>query len=266
MYKHIYYHKTSKTWQAIKTGCTTKCHPKQSTLAKQVARAWHVPFPSLRLQTKGDCKQKAVSSHKHVYWHSSKQVWVAQTWDTGYIGSSATQSGAAKLAAGSLKVRPSALKRKKPKAHGFNSISICKRMSVLFRVYKGQKGGYLLPADLVDLEARSKSQRKPMLGTSDKTHWLLIPALQAKFPAHRDALEAAYQHVIKSDAGNDPEQALHETLVSCLGRISDDDLEYEVVRNVGRKNMHHSSLPMLLAGEVNRKGIEEDNRRHLSIG
>ena len=243
-YKHVYYHSSSTTWQVVRRGFPkVMCHTDQDTVAKRAAKAWKVSVQSLRLavgKPKHGNRTLPVRKYKHVTWHAQGKTWRVYDRKT-YIGSSTILSTAVQMACKHFRVSKAELELGRPRPPHNNKTNLCKRFAILMRIYKGTcEEEPLVPCDLQDLLRRVSTSR---VLQDDHASGLIFPLLASKFPEHRDAVEDAFTFdPQKSEVDN-----VYESLVKAAHSISTKAHSYDQVRNVGRGNMHHATLLMLLS-------------------
>ena len=243
-YKYIYYHKSSKTWQAVLRGRpAVPCNPDQEVVVAAAAKAWKVSVESLMLT---DCMHQPHAEipprqqFKYVTWHSNRKLWIVQKKGT-YIGCSTELDTAVKMACQHGRVHQDALRLKTPKRTGANSTDRCQRFAILWRVYRGKnKNTPMVPCDLQDLLHRAPTSR---ILTDPRARGLIFPFLMSKFPEHRDAVEKS----MKVSRGQSSVKNTYESLVKAAEAISTLAHPEQEVRNVGRGNMHHMTFSMLIS-------------------
>lgn len=241
-YKYIYFHKTSMTWQAARRGFQSVCHPNQDEAAKLTAKLWNIRRSEIRLVKKEEDPIDSVPTqeYRHVTWHSSKRVWVVQVGSGNYVGSATDMLQAVDIACKHLKCKRKALELPTQRRACSTRTDHCKRFAVMISVYGGARktDAPMIPADFAHLMRKAGAKNKDHV--IETGAGLAFPYIISKFPAHRDAIESS----LTSRAGDSAERKLYERLVAASTKMSGHDLSKELVRNVGRKNMHHGTFVM----------------------
>jgi hypothetical protein len=241
-YKGIYFHKTSKTWQAVRRGFQTVCHPNQDEAAKLAATLWNIRRSEIMLVKKVEdpINKVPTQEYRHVTWHSSKRVWVVQVGSGNYVGSATDMLQAVDIACKHLKCERQALELPKKRRACSTRTDHCKRFAVMISVYGGARktDPPMIPADFGHLMRKAEAKNKNHV--IETGEGLAFPYIISKFPAHRDAIESS----LTSRVGDCAEHKLYKRLVAASTKMSGHPLSKELVRNVGRKNMHHGSFVM----------------------
>jgi hypothetical protein len=242
-YKHVYFHKTSKTWTAVRKGYPSLSHTDQDTAAKIAAQAWRVSRASLKRHKVGETVGTVPSQgYKHVTWHSSRKVWVVQgKGENKYLGSSVDQMSAVRIACRAFQCKPEDLELLAARRACSTSSDTCHRMATLMRVYAGKtRTEPMVPADIQHLMRVAASSKQQGLMSNGLGRAMVFPYIISKFPAHRDAIAC----VSTSSVGKCTVERVYQTLLRASRVMSGKVIAPALVRNVGRKNMHHGSFVM----------------------
>jgi hypothetical protein len=97
----------------------------------------------------------------------------------------------------------------------------------------------MAPADIQHLMHEAASSKKGLMGNGVGRS-MVFPYIISKFPTHRDAIACAST----SAAGECTETRVYQTLLRASRVMSGKAIAPALVRNVGRKNMHHGSFVM----------------------
>jgi hypothetical protein len=270
-YKHIYFHKLSKTWSTVRKGYPTVGHLNQDTAAMRAAKAWGVTRASLKMPETGETVDTVPTQrYRHVTWHCGKKVWVAQG-GTGtqsrYLGCSANQEEALHIACSALQCKPEDLELQAGRRACSTSSDTCQRMAVMMRVYKGKKRTEpMVPADIAHLMRRARSDRVCFMH-SETGQGMMFPYIISKFPDHRDKIAG----VSSVSDGKCTEASLYQALLRVSREISGKKLPAAQVRNVGRKCMHHGSFVMFASKGLKmlrlvQKNVASPGRERLQFG
>ena len=242
-YKHLYYHKTSRTWTTVRKGeYETVGHTNQDTAAKLAAKAWKVSRASLMLRVVEETVDTVPSQgYKHITWHCGRKVWVVQGGNPSrYLGCSADEQAALLIACAAMKCKPAALRLHAQRRACSTSTDTCQRMALLIRVYAGHgQKAPMAPADIAHL-MRKAATGKQCIMQNVTGRGMMFPYIISKFPTHRDAIALASA----STVGKCTEAQLYQALLAAARKIAGKQIPAELVRNVGRKNMHHGSFIM----------------------
>ena len=95
------------------------------------------------------------------------------------------------------------------------------------------------PADIMHL-MRKAATGKQCIMQNVTGRGMMFPYIISKFPTHRDAIAL----VSASTVGKSTEAQLYQALLAAARKIAGKQIPAELVRNVGRKNMHHGSFIM----------------------
>ena len=263
-YKHVYWHKKSQTWQAVRRGyAEVACHPNQEQVAVSAAKAWGVNKDSLRLAESDRKPGEGVSvvrRYKYIVWHSARKTWIVQQGNK-YVGSSTDLDTAVEIACKHFMVNPEDIRLDAPKRTNSTRTDSCERFAILMRVYKGKNSNEpMVPCDLQDLLQRVDTSR--VLRTT-QARGLVFPWLLSKFPKHRDIIEESLTISNK----NSEVENLYDSLVKASVAISKVEHCDEELRNVGRKNMHHSNFTVLVSKSLKllRKAMTTDTNAQTKL-
>jgi hypothetical protein len=241
-YKYIYFHKTSMVWQAVREGYESVTSTNQDEAARLTAKLWNIRRSQLELKKKVEHLIDSVPTqeYKHVTWHCSKRVWVVQVGSGNYVGSATDMLQAVDIACKHLKCKREALELPTKRRACSTRTDHRKRFAVMMQVYSGvrETDPPLIPADFAHLMHKAGAKNKEHV--IETGAGLAFPYIISKFPAHRDAIECS----LTSRVGDCAEDKLYSRLVAASKKMSGIDLSKELVRNVGRKNMHHASFVM----------------------
>jgi hypothetical protein len=240
-YKHVYFHKASKTWTAVRKGYPNLSHRDQDTASKIAAKAWRVSHASLRRHEVGETVGTVPSQgYKHVTWHSRQKVWVVQgKGDNKYLGSSTDQMSAVHIACRAFQCKLEDLELPTARRACSTSSDTCHRMALLMRVYAGKKRTEpMVPADIQHLMHEAVSSKTGLM-SHGVGRAVVFPYIISKFPIHRDAIALA-----SSSSGKCTEARVYQALLRASRVMSGKAIAPALVRNVGRKNMHHGSFVM----------------------
>jgi hypothetical protein len=240
-YKHLYFHKASKTWTTVRKGHPCVSSVDQDTAAKLAAKVWKVSRAFLKLPKEKEKIDTVPSqSYKHVTWHSGRNVWVVQG-KGKYLGCACDQMMAVRIACTRLKCKPEDLALQKPRRACSTSTDSCQRMTVLMRVYAGKKHTTpMVPADIEHLMQKAATSKKSLMH-SETGRGVMFPYIISKFPIHREAIARASA---SSRACKCTEASLYQTLLSASRSMSGQEIGPTLVRNVGRNSMHHGTFVM----------------------
>ena len=268
-YKHVYFHKASKTWIAVRKGghpCVSSVD--QDTAAKLAAKMWKVSRASLKLPEAAETIDTVPSqSYKHVTWHSGRKLWVVQG-KGKYLGCASDQMVAVRIACTSLRCKPADLALQKARRACSTSSDTCQRMALLMRVYAGKKTTEpMVPADIQHLMHKAATSKKSLMH-SETGRGVVFPYIISKFPIHRDAIAHASA---ASGAGKCTEASLYQTLLLASRMMSGQEIVPTLRRNVGRKSMHHASFVMFASTGLKmlslvQKRIAKPNQEILEFG
>ncbi len=228
-FKHVYFHRARNVWQAACRGKVSVTSSTEEGCAQAAAKLWKVSYASLVKQSPKQAAHLKVKQYKHISWHSSKGVWVVMD-SHDYVGCHKELKGALGIATSHFKCSVKSLMLDKPRFTGDNSSDFCKRVALVYGIYKGA-----LPLDLQDLISNAKrSKRVPPS--------LLLPYVLCKFPSHR---QAVFDVMAKLPRGSD-----YALMCGLVVRIASLSLPGAWVRSIGRKNMHHGTFVMFARGEL----------------
>jgi hypothetical protein len=239
-YKFIYFHSSSLMWQSVRRGFKSIAHIDQDTCAWLAAKAWGQSRSGLKLQVKEPDDTVPMQKFKHVTWHSGKKVWVVQVaGGTEYAGCSSNMLEAVDIACKVLGCKRQALELSVKRRACSTSTNTCKRFAVMMKVFAGVRSADppMVPADFAHLMLKAKA--KTMDCVFEGGAGVAFPFIISKFPAHRDAIECS-----TAGAGKCAEDKLYNRLVAASKKMSGHALSKALVRNVGRKNMHHGTFVM----------------------
>jgi hypothetical protein len=241
-YKYIYFHKTSMTWQAVRQGYESITNTNQDEAAKLTAKLWNIKRSELKLAktVENPIESVPTQEYRHVTWHCSRRVWVVQVGSGNYVGCATDLLKAVDIACKHMKCKRKALELPMKRRACSTRTDHCKRFAVLMQVYGGVRktDPPMIPADFAHLMRKAGAKHKHHV--IEAGAGLAFPYIISKFPAHRDAIECS----LTSRAGDCAEDKLYNRLVAASKKMSGHDLSKELVRNVGRKNMHHGSFVM----------------------
>ena len=238
-YKHIFWHKGREVWQAVRRGfAQVPVSPDQDDVAKMAAALWKVSVTELKLATQTQEDTNPRQEYSYVTWHCSSKVWTVQ--DKGvYIGSSQDLHTAVGIACRHFGCSPEDLRKESTKFHESNAPNDCVRFGLLWKIYRGSKrDDPWLPLDVSNLWSEQCSD---FLSRSD-IDGLQIPFVCCKFPAQRVAVIEAFEDA----PGSTAVERVYNTLVCAAEVISHQAHPAEECRHIGRNNMHHASIAVIL--------------------
>jgi hypothetical protein len=239
-YKFIYFHSASLMWQSVRRGFKSVAHSDQDHCAWLAARSWGQSRSDLKLQVRERDDTVPMQKFRHVTWHSSKKVWVVQVASgSEYVGCSSNMLKAVDIACKVLKCKRQALELSTRRRACSTSTDLCKRFAVMMKVFAGVRctDPPMVPADFAHLMVKAGAKKKDRV--IEGGAGVAFPFIISKFPAHRDAIERS-----TSGAGKCAEDKLYNRLVAASEKMSGHALNKALVRNIGRKNMHHGTFVM----------------------
>jgi hypothetical protein len=239
-YKYLFWHTTSKTWQAVRRGFESVTHEDQDKAAWMMAKLWKTKRADLKLVEAEPDYTVPVQKYKHVAWHCSKKVWVAQGFCGEYLGCSSEIVLAVDMVCKAMKCKRKDLELSSQRRACSTRTDTCERFAVMMKVFAGVRKSDppMVPADFAYLMLKAGGKQK--CGVIERGGGIAFPYIISKFPAHRDAIECSSTLV----RGKSAEDKLYNRLVAAAKEMSGRDLDKALIRNVGRNNMHHGSFLM----------------------